>query len=241
MSQYLSEPSSQNRTYLHDLINNLPRNTGMIDVVIAQLVNLLREEFQDFEASYPEGDGTTTEFYFRFPNKNMEVNLPGIFLSSRDSKNYMDSMGFIQSYNKNTGEIIHGMRGEPIIEFDIWARNDREKGIIEGILINFLNSKIVDDTLLFLGIQNIRYVRSTPRGYDQTDRVLQFHTHQIGSDDVFRQVSEFQIDFDHQLVLTTTIQNIGVIKSIIWESEAMNIDDTIHGQFDSQPFKIVIS
>ena len=213
---YISHPNGY-EIYLKDNIANERNDGGAIQLIIAHLIDYLTNEFPKFEQSI-NSSGTDVSFSYDYPqDSSIEINLPIIAISTRDDEHYQDSMGYIQYYNEDTGEIVYGLQIRTAIQFDIWARSPREKAFVEGILINMLHAGMVNYNLRHRGVQVIEFVRSIPRGYDQTDRVLQFHTHQIGSDEIFRQVMEFDFTYDHRLIWDFQSPNelIYAIKQII--------------------------
>ena len=213
---YTSHPNGY-QIYLRDDINFELSDSGAIELIISHLIDYLQDEFPKFKQS--EGSsGSQITFTYGYPqDSNIEINLPAIAVGTRDDEHFQDSMGYIQYVNEETGDVAYGIRVRATIEFDIWARSQRQKAFIQGILINMIHAGIVNNNLRLRGIQTAEFVRSIPRGYDQTDRVLQFHTHQIGSDEIFRQVMEFDFEFDHRLVweFPTTNPLIYAIKQII--------------------------
>jgi len=220
---YISHPNGY-EIYLKDDIQSEQQDSGAIELIIAHLIDYLQSSFPKFKQSTNSG-GTEVTFTYGYPqDKSMEINLPAVAISTRDDEHYQDSMGYIQYYDNKTGDIVYGIRASPTIEFDIWSNNPREKAFIQGILLNMLHAGIVNGELRFRGIQTCEFVRSIPRGYDQTDRVLQFHTHQIGSDEIFRQVMEFDFIFDHRLIwdFETPNELVYAIKQII-----TNVDGAI--------------
>lgn len=196
---YISHPNGY-EIYLRDNISFEPHNGGAIELLISHLIDYLQTNFPKIKQS-ASSLGTDVTFTYAYPqDSSMEINLPTIAISTRQDEHYQDSMGYIQFYNKETGEIVKGIQMVATIEFDIWARDQREKAFIQGVLTNMLHAGMVNNALRFRGIQVIEFDTSIPRGYDQTDRVLQFHTHQIGSDEIFRQVMYFEFTFDHRLI-----------------------------------------
>jgi len=213
---YISHPNGY-EIYLKDNIPNQTEDSGAIELIIAHLIDYLQSEFPKFKMS-STSSGTDVSFTFDYPqDKSLEIMLPVIAISTRDDEHYQDSMGYIQHYNKETGDISYGIQIKTTIQFDIWSRNPREKAFIQGVLLNMLHAGMVNFNLRHRGVQVIEFVRSIPRGYDQTDRVLQFHTHQIGSDEIFRQVMEFDFIYDHRLIwdFTTPNELVYAIKQII--------------------------
>lgn len=213
---YISHPNGY-EIYLKDNVNNEERDSGIIELLIAHLIDYLSSEFPNFKQS-STSTGSRVSFSYDYPqDSSLEINLPIIAMSTRDDEHYQDSMGYIQYYNEEAGEIVYGIQARTTIQFDIWARSPREKAFIQGILTNMLHSGMVNNNLRHRGIQIIEFVKSIPRGYDQTDRVLQFHTHQIGSDEIFRQVMEFNFIYDHRLIWNFSSPNelIYAIKQII--------------------------
>lgn len=196
---YVSHPNGY-EIYIKDEINFKKQDSGAIEIIIAHLIDYLQKNYPKFNQS-ENSTGSEVMFTYGYPqDSSVEINLPAIAVSTRDDEHYMDSMGYIQYYNEETGDISHGIQMRTTIEFDIWANSTREKAYIQGILIDMIHSGMANNLLRFRGIQVAEFVRSIPRGYDQTDRVLQFHTHQIGSDEIFRQVMEFDFIFDHRLI-----------------------------------------
>jgi len=196
---YVSHPNGY-EIYIKDEIDFEQQDSGAIEIIIAHLIDYLQKNFPKFNQS-TGSLGTDVRFTYGYPqDESVEIMLPAIAVSTRDDEHYQDSMGYIQYYNEETGDIAHGVQVRTTIEFDIWANSTREKAFIQGVLINMIHSGMVNNLLRFRGIQVAEFVRSIPRGYDQTDRVLQFHTHQIGSDEIFRQVMEFDFIFDHRLI-----------------------------------------
>ncbi len=213
---YISHPNGY-EIYLKDEINFEEQDSGLTELIIAHLIDYLQDEFPKFMQSVGSL-GTEVMFTYGYPQDvSVEIMLPAIAISTRDDEHYQDSMGYIQYYNKDTGDIAHGIQVRTTIEFDIWANSTREKAFIQGILVNMIHAGMVNNLLRFRGIQVAEFVRSIPRGYDQTDRVLQFHTHQIGSDEIFRQVMEFDFIFDHRLIWDFPSPNelVHAIKQII--------------------------
>lgn len=195
---YISHPTGY-EIYIKNIIQNEEQKSGAIELVIAHLIDYLTQEFPNFKQS--STGGTHVTFTYSYPQDvSLEYLLPVVALSTRDDEHYQDSMGYIQYYNKYTGDVAYGVQIRTTIEFDIWARSPREKAFIQGILLNMLHAGFVNNKLRFRGLQSCEFVRSIPRGYDQTDRVLQFHTHQIGSDEIFRQIMEFDFIYDSRLI-----------------------------------------
>lgn len=237
---YIAHPNGY-QIYLRDDIQFEGQDSGAIELIIAHLIDYLQTQFPKFNQS-SDSSGTEVTFTYGYPNdSSIEFNLPAVAISTRDDEHFQDSMGYIQYFNKETGDTAYGLRVKATIEFDIWARNMREKAFIQGILVNMLHSGMVNNLLRFRGIQTCEFVRSIPRGYDQTDRVLQFHTHQIGSDEIFRQVMEFDFIFDHRLIWDFPSPNelIYAIKQIV-----MNVDGAILTSYENrarQASKVFIS
>lgn len=220
---YISHPNGY-EIYLKDEIANEEQDSGAIELIIAHLIDYLTNEFPQFNQS-SASDGTNVTFSYGYSmDKTIEINLPFVSISTRDDEHYQDSMGYIQYYNEETGDIAYGLQIRTTVELDIWARSPREKAFIQGILLNMLHVGMVNNKLRFRGVQVCEFVRSIPRGYDQTDRVLQFHTHQIGSDEIFRQVMEFDFIYDHRLIwdFTTPNELVYAIRQII-----TNVDGAI--------------
>jgi len=237
---YISHPNGW-EIYLKDNIANEEHDSGAIELIIAHLIDYLTTEFPKFRQS-STSTGTDVTFLFDYSqDSSLEANLPLIAISTRDDEHYQDSMGYIQYYDENSGDISYGIQVKTTIQFDIWAKDPRQKAFIQGILLNMLHAGMVNNRLRQRGIQVIEFVRSIPRGYDQTDRVLQFHTHQIGSDEVFRQVMEFDFIYDHRLIWDFESPNelIYAIKQII-----VDINGAITTSYESrvkQASKVLIS
>jgi len=236
---YISHPTGY-EIYLKDNIPYQTKDSGAIELIIAHLIDYLSNEFPNFKQSVK--GGTEVMFSYGYPqDSSMEINLPIVAVSTRDDEHYQDSMGYIQYYNEETGDIAYGVQVRTTIEFDIWGRSPREKAFIQGILLNMLHVGMINYKLRHRGIQVIEFVRSIPRGYDQTDRVLQFHTHQIGSDEIFRQVMEFDLIFDHRLIWDFPSPNelVYAIKQII-----VDVNGAIYTSTESrarQASKVLIS
>lgn len=237
---YISHPNGY-EIYLKDDIDQEANDSGAIELIIAHLIDYLTTEFPKFNQS-SLSTGTIATFTYDYPQDiSLEEALPVVAISTRDDEHYQDSMGYIQYYNQDTGEIVYGVQIRTTIQFDIWARSPREKAFIQGVLINMIHAGIVNYNLRHRGVQVAEFVRSIPRGYDQTDRVLQFHTHQIGSDEIFRQVMEFDFIFDHRLIWDFPSPNelIYAIKQIITD-----INGAIFTSYESrsrQATKVLIS
>jgi len=196
---YITHPNGY-QIYLKDNIDFEAHDGGAMELIIAHIIDYLSTNFPLIKQS-ANSVGTDVMFTYGYPqDSSIEINLPAIAISTRQDEHYQDSMGYVQYYNKDTGEIVKGLQVMATIEFDIWARDQREKAFIQGVLINMLHAGMVNNNLRFRGIQVIEFDTSIPRGYDQTDRVLQFHTHQIGSDEIYRQVMYFDFTFDHRLI-----------------------------------------
>ena len=194
---YASEPATLN-TYIVDTVDDTVRNAGSYDMLVVHLIDFLRTNFPKFKQS-STSSGTSIDFHYTYPeDRSMEWTVPAVFIDIKDDYHEIDSIGYVQA--EVDGENIYVFRVIANVEFDIWANSSRQKKIIAGVLYNLLHSGIIDFTLRRKGIQFIKYRRSVPRGYDQTDRVLQFHTHQLGSDEIYRDVVEIDIGFDHRIV-----------------------------------------
>lgn len=74
------------------------------------------------------------------------------------------------------------------ITFDIWARDTREREVIAGILSRFIFEHKWGG-LPSIGIIDIMDKGTRTRGFDLTDRILQFHSHQLTN--IFRRLMSF--------------------------------------------------
>jgi len=233
---YITNPTGY-AIYLQDNIEFAERNSGGVELLIAHLIDYLNTYFPKFKQT-AGSTGTSVTFTFGYPqDSTIEINLPIIAISSRDDEHFIDSAGYIQAdVLADDGDIVYGVQYKPTLEIDIWARDTREKAFIQGILINMLHAGIANGLLRQRGIQVIEFTRSIPRGYDQADRVLQFHTHQIGSDEIFRQVLEFDFTFDHRLIWDFTDPNSSTVAYAIRQiimgvnEETQNLYSNVKGQ-----------
>jgi len=240
VSFYEYNPSTHN-IYIQDNVNNIQWNAGSSELLIAHLINYLRDNFPLFKFS-PTSSGTQLNFSYTFPDDvNLEVQAPVVLLQVKSDDHYQDSMGYVQGIN--SGEFLYGYRNNPIIEFDVWATSEREKRYIEGMLPNLLHGGIVNRELRYRGVQAVEFVRSVPRGYDQTDRVLQFHTHIVGSDELFRQLMEFSFTYDHRIAWASNNpqSKVYAIRQIVVEASGSAGEYEIVDAVKTQPFIMYIS
>jgi len=243
VSFYQSDPATHN-IYLQDNVDNIQWNAGSQELLIAHLINYLREEFPLYKFS-PTSSGTQINFSYMFPDDaNLEVQAPVVLLQIKSDDHYQDSMGYVQG--ENNGEFLYGYRNNPLVEFDIWATSEREKRFIQGLLFNLLHGGIVNRQLRYRGIQAVEFRRSVPRGYDQTDRVLQFHTHIVGSDEIYRQLVEMNFTFDHRVGWASNSPHnpqgkVYAIREVKMESSGSAGQYEIVDAVKTQPFIMYIS
>jgi len=241
MSFYVADPDTQN-IYLQDNVDNVQWNAGSQELIIAHLINYLRNEFPLFKFS-PTSSGTQINFSYMFPDDiNIEVQAPVVLLQVKSDDHYQDSMGYVHGV-AGDGKVLYGYRNNPLIEFDVWATSEREKRFIQGMLFNALHGGIINHTLRHRGIQTVEFVRSVPRGYDQTDRVLQFHTHIVGSDEIYRQLVEMTFTYDHRVVFPTNDpqSEVYAIRQVSMEASGSAGDYDIIEAVKTQPFIMYIS
>lgn len=217
------------QNYPRDDINADPLNSGDVNLVVEQLLDYLETHFPTYNLSSGSA-GTAINFMYGYPeDQTLEIKIPVVVIDVRDDDNFVDSMGYLQYYNEDTGTFVRGIRYSSVIELDIWARNPREKKFIEGLLINYLHAGIASQDLIYRGIHELNFVRSIPRGFDETDRVLQFHTHILGNIPVFRQVMEFNVQFESQLVFPSGLdpeENAPPVIQVV--DENVDLDETMN-------------
>ena len=181
---------------------------GAIDTLMSNVLYYLQNEFGLIEYSTEAGE--SVNFYSYFPFE--DTVLPSVVLEPTNSKidiNWVGGVGFVQE-----GLPKHTVRGEVDITFDVMARNEREKYSISGTLLNVLFRGMFDAKLSKSGIKHIKFKRSINRGFDQADRVLQFHSHGISSDLLFRELVTFTFIFDWIITYPTETYNDNFINEI---------------------------
>jgi len=188
---------------------------GPIDTLMTNVLYYLQQDFGDIQ--YSTASGETINFYSYFPSEDLV--LPSVVLEPTNGKLsivWVGGIGFAQE-----GVPKFTLRGEVDITFDVMARSEREKYSISGTLTNVLYRGLFNANLSKMGIKDIKFKRSINRGFDQADRVLQFHSHGISSDLIFRDLVTFTFIFDwivtspNELVNEYFVSDIDVNQSVI--------------------------
>lgn len=176
------------RKYIKDYTKG---DGGPIDTLMTNILFYLQNNFKTIQFS-DAAAGSTVNFYAYFPFQDLD--LPSVILEPTTIElniNWVGGIGFQQE-----GKGRNTLRGEVDITFDIMARTEREKYSISGTLANVLYRGLFNNVLSKVGIKHMSFQRSVSRGFDQADRVLQFHSHSITSDLIFRELVTFQFVFD---------------------------------------------
>jgi len=193
---------------------------GAIDTLMSNIIYYLQNEFGLIEYSTEAGE--EVNFYTYFPFE--DTVLPSVVLEPTNTKldiNWVGGVGFVQE-----GLPKHTLRGEVDITFDVLARSEREKYSISGTLLNVLFRGLFDAKLSRSGIKHIKFKRSINRGFDQADRVLQFHSHGISSDLLFRELVTFTFIFDWIITSPIEVVNENFISEI--DSSTEDEDTTVY-------------
>jgi len=185
---YNTKGGFMTRKYIKDYTKG---DGGPIDSLMTNILYYLQNNFKTIQFS-DAAAGSTVNFYAYFPFEKLV--LPSVILEPTDIEmniNWVGGIGFQQE-----GEGRNTLRAEVDVTFDVMARNEREKYSISGTLANVLYRGLFNNILSKVGIKHITFKRSVSRGFDQADRVLQFHSHAITSDLIFRELVTFTFTFD---------------------------------------------
>ena len=164
---------------------------GIIDNLLSSILKYLKNNVKSFSLS--DGNYTDIEFVLYFPYDKFE-SLPMVAIDVTNSKIKPSFIGGI-TYVDDLNTPIPTVRGDVEVVFDVIARNSRQKEAIVGVISNALYRGLYDGSLTKYGILNIFFNRSINRGMEQADKVLQFHTHQLITDTVFRHILDYTFSF----------------------------------------------
>ena len=176
------------RKYIKDVQDG---DGGMIDTLISILMNYLNNNMAKFKQS-ATSTGATVTLFQSFPFDDFTI--PSVVVEATNVRTDVNWVGGI--YCEEEGKNLNTVRGEVEVTFDMFGRNSREKNSISGWVTNTLYRGLWDMELRKNGIRHMEFIRSVDRGYDQADRVLQFHTHSPSSEIIFRQLVTYRFIFD---------------------------------------------
>ena len=176
------------RKYIKDVQSG---DGGMVDTLLSIIMKYLNNNLAKFKQSNTSS-GTSVTLFQYVPQANVDI--PSVVLEATNVSTNINWIGGI--YRQEEGKNLNTLRGEIEVTFDVFARNSREKNSISGWVSNALYRGLFDMELRKNGIRHIEFIRSVDRGYDQADRVLQFHTHSPSSEMIFRQLMTFKFIFD---------------------------------------------
>jgi len=96
-----------------------------------------------------------------------------------------------------------------ILTFDIWGLDSYQRELASGIITNYVTTQM---NLRQLGFIDFRELTTRSRGFDLTDRILQFHSHQITV--IWRRMLHFFAQYE-VIVPTKKFVGLPVTKFII--------------------------
>lgn len=198
------------RKYIKDYTKG---DGGPIDSLMTNILFYLQNNFETIQFSDAHA-GSIVNFYAYFPFEKLE--LPSVILEPTTIEmniNWVGGIGFQQE-----GEGRNTLRAEVDVTFDVMARTEREKYSISGTLANVLYRGLFNNVLSKAGIKHIAFKRSVSRGFDQADRVLQFHSHAIASDLIFRELVTFTFVFDWIVTDPSTIIEERFVSNVYYSS-----------------------
>jgi len=176
------------RKYIRDIQGG---DGGPIDTLLATITVYINENLAKFKQS-EASTGTSVTVFQYFPQQGFDI--PSIVLEATNVQNDINWIGSV--YTTEEDKKVRTIRANIDVTFDVFGRNTREKNAMSGWLQNALFRGLYDGELTKHGIRHIEFVRSVDRGYDQADRVLQFHTHSVSADIIFRQLVTYRFVFD---------------------------------------------
>jgi len=198
------------RKYIKDYTKG---DGGVIDTLVTNITYYLQNAFKTIQFS-DAAAGSDVNFYAYFPFQNLD--LPAVVLEPTNIKldiNWVGGIGF-----QEAGKEKYTLRGEVDVTFDVMARNEREKYSISGSLANVLYRGIFNNDFSKMGVRHMSFQKSINRGFDQADRVLQFHSHILSQDLIFRELVTFKFVFDWIVTDPATIVEEHFISSIDYSS-----------------------
>lgn len=117
------------------------------------------------------------------------LDLPAVILSMYDGSSTRAGSGDVIGHSPD-GRVIRALKNRYIVQFDVWARTPQQRDFIGGRLVNIV-FKQRHTVARNLGIEEINLRSFGERGFDLTDRILQYQSHQITK--VWRRLLEFDI------------------------------------------------
>lgn len=151
-----------------------------------------------------DDDGNIVETLANGTRINRELRLPTIAVSMYSGSNVNVGTGSIVGLDQH-GRRIRGYRNDFVIQADVWANTPRERDEISSKVKDILFKKR-QTVIRQLGIEEIRLLELGERGFDLTDRILQYQSHQITK--VWRRLLEFRIVSESYFVDQEESENI---------------------------------
>lgn len=143
-----------------------------------------------------------------------EEDLPAVSIYEEDSK--MERTGIGDVFDSE-GE-FKVFRFKSILTIDIWGIDAYQRELANSLITKYLISQDFD--FRSLGFILFQEGSSRSRGFDLTDRILQFHSHQITN--IVRRLLYYDVEYEVVQERTSTLQRVTkmIINSII-NGEAM--------------------
>lgn len=176
-----------------------------VNTLIQRLVEYLQDNILLQQSSYAYSTGSTAgsrntkqvyitadfpaDFYDDDGTLRYRSDLPAIAVSMYEGGAANSGLGTIVGTDKS-GRRVLGMYGNFQVELDIWAISPKQRDMIASEIMRLMWRKR-RTVARNLGIQEILMTEMGERGFDLTDRILQYQSHQITK--VWRRLLTFRI------------------------------------------------
>jgi len=152
--------------------DGMARFTNVGEDPIVEVVKICNENISEvfFTAAFPAYRARSDELG-RYWKLTGEVSFPAVGIDIINQYREEAGVGMI------VGLDIKATRHVLEIEFDIWGRSNKERASVKGRIQSLFEK--LRFNLMDRGFIDISEVRSKPMGYDETDRIMQFHSTQL--------------------------------------------------------------
>lgn len=196
-------------------------NYDPVDAIISHLSEVIPEiRFgADFSMGYMQyEDG---EWYMATHMRNNDYPACAIYESTHRAMP-IGLGGYVDSHGIKRAQMI-----DATLTFDVWARDSKERERASGIISGYIFDKLLDK-IRALGFLQFQDQSTRSRGFDLTDRILQFHSHQLTN--VWRRLIDFDVVFE-RIYKEEPVE--GIIEQIhvnMYDSSDQNLGTLIIGQ-----------
>jgi hypothetical protein len=143
-------------------------------------------------------------------------NLPAVAIYEENSKRARVGIG---EYIDARGR-VKATKFFSLIAMDIWGLDTYQRELASGVITNYITNQF---KMRDLGFIDFKEATTRSRGFDLTDRILQFHSHQISI--IWRRILFFLAEFE--VVIPVKKFSGGRVQQFIFDNEF----DSIQEQF----------